>query len=164
MTSAAYKLEVGGPGRVAAADLELVVTATRDILQKRGRILPTECAKELLDRARPSRSPLHHLFEWNDSVAAERYRLQQARQIIASVIFRFDDRPDSPVRGIPIVTYDGKRSYELMPKVLSNKEATEQLVAQAKVEALAWHRRWEHLAAVAELAPAFRAIGKLKRQ
>ena len=38
-----------------------------------------------LDVSRPEDAPTHNLFEWNDSVAAERYRLQQATVAINSV-------------------------------------------------------------------------------
>ena len=38
-----------------------------------------------LDVSRPEDTPTHSLFEWNDSVAAERYRLQQATVAINSV-------------------------------------------------------------------------------
>ena len=38
-----------------------------------------------LEVSRPEDAPTHNLFEWNDSVAAERYRLQQATVAINSV-------------------------------------------------------------------------------
>ena len=38
--------------------------------------------KAFLDISRPVDSPTHCLFEWDDSVAAERYRLDQSRKII----------------------------------------------------------------------------------
>ena len=41
-------------------------------------------AQALLDAARPKRSKFQHLFEWNNTEAAEKYRLHQARQLIAS--------------------------------------------------------------------------------
>lgn len=43
-----------------------------------GRISPTI----LVDEARPESSPFHEHFEWDDSEAAEQYRLGQAAQII----------------------------------------------------------------------------------
>lgn len=41
--------------------------------------------EQLVERARAADSPVHHLFEWDDSVAGERYRLEQARLYIARV-------------------------------------------------------------------------------
>lgn len=49
--------------------------------KKGGKITP----KELVDAARDVNSPLHNEFEWNDSVAAEKYRRTQARYIINSI-------------------------------------------------------------------------------
>ena len=34
-------------------------------------------AKDLVDASRPEEAPLHKLFEWNDSIAAEKYREEQ---------------------------------------------------------------------------------------
>ena len=38
-----------------------------------------------LEASRPENAPTHNMFEWDDSVAAERYRLQQATVAINSV-------------------------------------------------------------------------------
>lgn len=39
-------------------------------------------AQDVLDAARPEKSPLHGLFTWDDSKAAEQFRLSQARCVI----------------------------------------------------------------------------------
>lgn len=49
--------------------------------QHGGLLLPADVVAE----ARSVASPLHHYFEWDDSVAAEAYRLDQARVLIRSV-------------------------------------------------------------------------------
>lgn len=48
---------------------------------RRGRLT----AEEVLEAARPSASPLHGFFEWDDSKAAEAHRLEQARDLIRRV-------------------------------------------------------------------------------
>lgn len=45
----------------------------------------TLTAKELLDASRDENAPLHSCFEWDDNIAAERYRAYQARHIINSI-------------------------------------------------------------------------------
>lgn len=45
----------------------------------------TVTAKELLDASRSDDAPLHGCFEWDDTVAAEQYRLSQAGKIIRSI-------------------------------------------------------------------------------
>ena len=48
--------------------------------------IESECGivtkEEFLERSRDLDSPTHDLFEWNDSKAAEQYRLNQSQQII----------------------------------------------------------------------------------
>ena len=53
-------------------------------LEKKGRLTP----KELVDVSRPKDAPLHNEFEWNNSIAAEKYREVQAGYIIRSVAVR----------------------------------------------------------------------------
>lgn len=43
--------------------------------------------ENLVNEARAETSPLHSAFEWNDSVAAEKYRCEQARLMIANIIW-----------------------------------------------------------------------------
>ena len=48
-------------------------------------------AEDVVAAARDPLSPLHSKFQWDDSKAAHRYRLWQARQIIASVTIKLPD-------------------------------------------------------------------------
>ena len=50
-------------------------------LETKGRIT----AHAVLDAARPESSPIHDCFDWNDSEAAEKWRLEQARELIRRV-------------------------------------------------------------------------------
>ena len=52
--------------------------AMSSLEDRKGRLTPTE----VLDEARDPSSPLHPHFEWEDSIAAESYRLIQARELI----------------------------------------------------------------------------------
>ncbi len=42
--------------------------------------------EHIVNESRGKKAPLHSLFEWDDSKAAEHYRLQQARTIINNVV------------------------------------------------------------------------------
>jgi hypothetical protein len=65
----------------------------QNIYDQRGRLTPAI----VVDEARPKSHPLHSRFEWNNGVAAEEWRRQQAGQLIRSckVIYR---KPDSEQR------------------------------------------------------------------
>lgn len=43
--------------------------------------------ENLVNEARPESSPIHSAFEWNNTVAAEKWRQEQARQMIKSIIW-----------------------------------------------------------------------------
>lgn len=53
----------------------------QSIYDQKGKLTPAL----VLDEARDPNHPLHHRFQWDDSKAAEAYRLQQARDLIRSV-------------------------------------------------------------------------------
>lgn len=42
-------------------------------------------AQSFLDESRPEESPTHALFEWDDSIAAEKYRLHQSKNVILQI-------------------------------------------------------------------------------
>lgn len=63
-------------------DKEIVAKRLAEIAgRNNGSITPDLVVKDAED----SSSPLHELFEWDDSVAGHKYRLDQARQVITSV-------------------------------------------------------------------------------
>jgi hypothetical protein len=67
----------------------------------------------VIEEAKKKSSPLHEEFEWNDSLAAERYRLVQARTLIRAItVIVKDDAP--PVSQYVHVTVGKTRSYEPM--------------------------------------------------
>lgn len=76
------------------AKVELVVN---NIYQRDGQVKPSA----LVEAARPSDSPAHDAFEWDDSKAGNEYRLQQARSWIRTVEIIVDDRRETMVH-VPI--------------------------------------------------------------
>ena len=63
------------------SDMRTRAAAIRALEDGRGRVT----AEQLVQAARSARHPLHDDFVWDDKVAGHRYRLDQARKIIASV-------------------------------------------------------------------------------
>lgn len=61
-------------------------------------------AEVVLADAKKKNSPLHGEFEWDDSVAGRRYRLDQARSMIASVKVYIERR--TMVIAVPVYTRD----------------------------------------------------------
>jgi hypothetical protein len=77
--------------------LDGVTEVVQEIYSRDGEVR----ASVLVDEARPEDSPAHPAFEWRDDVAAEEYRLYQARHIIRRVQVIHDDKPSQLVH-VPV--------------------------------------------------------------
>lgn len=113
----------------------------------------------VVDRARPPENPLHPHFEWNDSVAAEKFRLEQARYIIRMTITQETSQP-TPRRVFVALRSERPAGggYRELTSVMSDEKMRADLLAQAKADALTFQRKYAHLE---EMADVIRAIGRL---
>jgi hypothetical protein len=113
-------------------------------------------AKGLLDANRPEDAPLHNEFEWNDGVAAEKYREQQARHIINSIVMVQEDA--QPVRNFFKVS-DGNSNYTSLSVIMERQDTREALLRQARRELAAFEMKYKVLE---ELAGVFNEIHKVE--
>lgn len=100
--------------------------------------------KDVLDEARKKTSLLHSFFEWDDTAAAEAYRLSQATTLIKTVvaIYAADDRPASRTRASVISSKEQRTGqvHELSPS-----ETHDAVLRRAIRELMSWRRRYEGL-------------------
>lgn len=122
-----------------------------------------ECnPRKLVEAARPARSPIHDLFEWNNERAGEAFRLSQAgyyiRHIVIEVVVKDNPRNVRAFHSVNVVVSNDKveRRYLAMPLVLKNADASSQVVARAQAELESWRDRYETYREV--FAPVFDAI------
>jgi hypothetical protein len=131
--------------------------------QNKGELL----AEDVLKDARNPNSPLHQLFEWDDSEAAEAYRLQQARGIIRAVvaIYREPERsaPSHKVAAFTRIPEGETSHYRATHQALSQKATREAILKQAWKELQSWRARYAHLKEFADLVEVVDEVGvKLK--
>lgn len=99
-------------------------------------------------------SPLHPQFEWNDSVAAKKYREDQARHLIAAVVMVREDKPNTTIRAFVVVGEGEGRVYTSTVEALAHDATRYQLLMRARKELEEWKARYEELeefAAVVEV-------------
>ena len=104
--------------------------------------------EDVLDSARRESSPLHSMFEWNDTIAAHEHRLSQARGILRYIVVTVDDSTDAiPVRMFFNMKQGAGEQNLYIPtvRVMSDADLRKQLVATALSEADSWRRRYESL-------------------
>ena len=111
-----------------------------DIMNEAGMLVPTT----VLDYARDPASPLHKYFEWDDTEAAEQYRIDQARQLIRSVNITVPAQV--PVRMRAFVSLASDRGtkgggYRSTMDVMSKKKLRHQLAADIFRQVEMWEAR-----------------------
>ena len=102
-------------------------------------------------------TPLHDCFEWDDTAAAYKYRVKQAKEIIQTIVTVSDSAPQlPPVRAFVSVS----RDFHPIKIVLDDKEMKESLLSCAVSELKAFERKYSTLS---ELAEVFEAIKSVER-
>ena len=112
--------------------------------------------EEVLEKARNENSELHKCFEWDDSVAAEKFRLQQARQIIQLLVIVPQKKTDEPVRVFSITSQ--RNTYQPTRLFLQQPDEYQILLKKAKIELAEFKKRYKTLS---ELEEIFKCIDEL---
>lgn len=121
---------------------------------------PGLTAKNLVNVSRPGDAPLHSLFEWDDSVAAEYYRENQARRIIASIEIVREDVPEVEEKPVMIRAFHALRTeetegYEHIQRIMSDEEKRNRLLELAKRDMNIFKEKYKELK---ELSKVFDSI------
>jgi hypothetical protein len=115
------------------AKMESKITAElkRIAALHKGRLMP----RDVVEEARNPESPLHKSFEWDDTAAAEQWRIEQARRLIQVSVTVLEGSKE-PIRAFVSLTTDRKDGggYLLVEKVLSSKKQKEQMLKDAAAE------------------------------
>lgn len=165
------KLEyVSRPGSGASSsEIQKITVALQSIEKKFGCVTPNVVVKA----AAAADSPLHKFFEWNNGAAATKYRLWQARQLIAKVYVIDNDRPEiGPVRAFvnlelpPLVDEEesdedqaNQRAYMSIKRLNGQQDFSSQLLAYAYTQLLGWKKRFGNYKQFLEVA---KEIDKVK--
>lgn len=121
-----------------------------------------------LDASRPLEAPTHTLFEWDDSIAGERWREYQSMQVINSIEVTIV-RPDAPeeksaMRAFVVVdkAKDPTKKARLVSVdvALGNEDMRSQVLENALMELKSFKRKYEMLS---ELSKVFKAIDEVTR-
>ena len=99
-------------------------------------------AQDLVDESRPVDAPLHSSFEWDDAVAAEEFRKEQARHIISSVVLVEGEK--APKKVFYNISTDGSQ-YSHIQTILKQKDRYDQLLKDALAEIRAFRKRYNSL-------------------
>lgn len=112
---------------------------------------------QILDKARDTKSELHKCFDWNDAEAAEKWRLQQARNIVCNLVYKETSSEPSPSIRLFFKT-DSENGYKPTSLILQNKDEYQKLLSRALAELNSFKTKYKTLS---ELDGVFDAIDQL---
>lgn len=116
-------------------------------------------SKNVLDSARPEESPIHNIFEWDDSVAAEQYRLAQATKLICNLTVEIETE-DKPIecRAFMDVSEAKVGSFVNVQSAFQVEETRDIVLRRALNELIAFKAKYKNLM---ELKEVIEVIDKL---
>jgi len=82
--------------------------------------------RDIVNESRPKNAVLHPAFEWNDKVAAEEYRLWQARRVSRAVYVIEPATEDEPERETPAFYHVARNEYQPTEIVIRRPDLFEQ--------------------------------------
>ena len=132
--------------------------AELDRLQEQHRLLKPQT---VVDFARDPNTALHSRFTWDDSAAAERYRLWEARQVIRVAVFTPKGSQEKVRAFVSLRADRGEGGYRATVDVLSDAELRAKMLEEALDELQIFERKYRILS---ELSPVFAAASRVREQ
>lgn len=112
---------------------------------------------EILEKARDETTELHKCFDWDDAKAAEKWRLQQARHIVCSLVIKEKDEAPQPEVRIFYKT-DSETGYKPTVLIVQDKDEYRKLLDRALAELNSFRAKYK---ALTELDGVFDAIDQI---
>lgn len=120
----------------------------------------------VLDEARSDASLLHDYFEWDDSVAADKHRLGQARHLLNHLVVEINVEGGEPIEmkaffNVDTIPDDERQDvkYVFVERAMSDEDLHAQIVEKAFRELTYWRDKYQQYR---EFKGVFKAIQKVE--
>lgn len=131
-----YKWKIPG---LIPVDAQTAGEELQRIYQEKGGLNPSDIVKE----SRNDSAPLHPCFEWDDEIAAEKYRQTQAQMIVQSIVTVHEMPDREPVETRAFVSV--RQEYKPIEVVISSEEQMQELLKTALAELMTFRRKYSIL-------------------
>lgn len=159
-----YRFKEDEPLTIKAADKanpqKIGEALTKISVTNGGHLVPAA----VVDAARDAKSVLHKHFEWNDKIAAEKFRLDQARSLIRSIHVESADTESGVARAFLSIREKSGVSYRTIEDVLSSADLQQRIVAQAERDLISFETRYKNLTDICDLIRQARERLAVRRQ
>lgn len=97
-----------------------------------------------MEKARDAQTELHKCFEWDDRTAAEKWRLQTARNVVCNLVFREKGQAEAQALRLFYKT-DAASGYAETATIIQNADEYQKLLQRALGELRAFQRKYQTL-------------------
>lgn len=132
-----YRYKFGGLHKVPA---EIAGRICQELTESEDGLTP----QKLVEVSRDEDHPLHGEFEWDDTIAAEAYRVEQAKKLIRDITIVQGETAKKADRGF-VITPGGNHMYVPLNDALSNEEWKNNLLEAAKRDMIAFVAKYRRL-------------------
>ena len=140
---------------------------TKRVIDEIQRIKITEglTPENLLKNGQHKGNPLHNIFEWDNSIAGHKYRLQQARVLINEIKVEIEDIEYYLYENMQVEIEDSgesKREYKDCFEIKDDEGMRKQMITKAVNALTYWRSQYEFYGE--EFKGVFREIAKIEKK
>lgn len=108
---------------------------------------------DIVQKAKDENSEMHSCFEWDDSIAGEKYRESQARNMLRLLVITKEDKGETKKTNIRVVVSTGKRDNTYTPTklIVKKQDEYEALLERAMSELRAFKQKYSTLSELEEI-------------
>ena len=136
--------------------------SAEDVMAELNEISTEEITPQaVVEHAKSEDSCMHCIFEWDDEIAGEKYRLQQAAQMLRSIkVVHLDENEEPQHEPFRQFQVNSTRTHTYVPTkiIVQNMDEYQKLLERAKGELIAFENRYKTLV---ELDGVFDSIHEL---
>ena len=109
--------------------------------------------QQILEKARDESTELHKCFTWDDSIAAEKYRIHEARLIVCQlkIVEQDIDNKSKPTAIRVFYKTDGKSGYKPTQLILKQPDEYEALLERCRNELLSVKQKYQNISEYEEV-------------
>lgn len=105
--------------------------------------------RDIVQSAKSPSSPLHNTFDWNDTTAADKYRIVQARMLLTRIRINLEGENAPAFVNVKVIIGNVESNrYISTEKAMSDEEMSRQVIAQAIREVEYWQDKYDSLTEV----------------
>lgn len=107
--------------------------------------------QQIVDYAKNPDTELHKCFTWDNDVAAEKWRLYEARQVVCNLVIVETNSDDEDIQIRAFHKVDNDEGYKSFRIILKNKDEYEKLLERCLSDLRALKNKYQNLSEYQEI-------------